>query len=150
MLVAEPTGGTVMAPPRILGLDHVVLRVTDLERARAFYCEVLGATVERWQEEPGLLQLRIGASMIDLVPLDGKLGGEHGRPPGREGINMHHYCVRIEPFDEAALRTHLALHRIDPGEVVPRFGAEGRGPSMYIADPDGNTVELKGPPFPEQ
>jgi catechol 2,3-dioxygenase-like lactoylglutathione lyase family enzyme len=140
-----------MTAPRLLGLDHVVLRVADLDRARRFYCEVLGAGVERWQEGPGLLQLRAGTAVIDLVPLDGALGREGGAPPGREGRNMHHFCLRIEEFDAAALGAHLAAHGVSPGEVAPRYGAEGRGPSMYIVDPDGNTVELKGPcPSEEQ
>jgi catechol 2,3-dioxygenase-like lactoylglutathione lyase family enzyme len=134
-----------MAAPRILGLDHVVLRVGDLARARAFYCEVLGATVERWQEGPGLLQLRVGRSMIDLVPLDGALGRAGGAAPGVEGRNMDHFCVRIEAFDEAQLRRHLAAHGIECGAVAQRYGAEGRGPSLYLTDPDGNVVELKGP-----
>jgi catechol 2,3-dioxygenase-like lactoylglutathione lyase family enzyme len=134
-----------MAMPQFLGLDHVVLRVADLERSRRFYCDALGATVERWQEPIGLLQLRVGRSMIDLVPLDGKLGREGGAGPGREGRNMHHFCLRVEPFDEAALREHLGRHGIEAGEVAQRFGAEGRGPSIYVTDPDGNTVELKGP-----
>lgn len=135
------------APPpfRVLGLDHVVLRVADLPRSRAFYCGVLGATVERWQEGPGLLQLRVGAAMIDLVPLDGELGREGGAPPGREGRNMHHFCLRIDPFEEAALRAHLLSHGVALGAVAQRYGAEGKGPSLYVTDPDGNLVELKGP-----
>ena len=134
-----------MPMPQILGLDHVVLRVADLERSRAFYCDVLGASVERWQEAIGLMQLRVGRAMIDLVPLAGKLGSEGGAAPGKEGRNMHHFCLRVEPFDERALSEHLARHGIAAGEVTRRFGAEGRGPSMYVTDPDGNTVELKGP-----
>ena len=59
---------------------------------------------------------------------------------------MDHFCVRVDPFDADAIARHLEAHGVDPGEVVPRFGAEGSGPSMYIADPEGNTVELKGPP----
>ncbi len=131
---------------RLLALDHVVLRVADLERARAFYCGVLGCAFEKWQEEFGLLQLRAGGSLIDLVSLDGKLGRMGGAPPGREGRNVDHFCLRIAPFDAAALRAHLARHGIEAGEVVQRYGAEGTGPSLYITDPDGNTVELKGPP----
>lgn len=138
-----------MAAPRILGIDHVVLRVADLERSKAFYCGALGASVERWQEPIGLMQLRIGHAMIDLVPLSGRLGAEGGGAPGREGRNMHHFCVRVEPFDEAALRAHLGAHGVAAGELARRYGAEGRGPSIYVTDPDGNTVELKGPPDPE-
>jgi glyoxylase I family protein len=134
-----------MAVIAIAALDHVVLRVADLERAKAFYRDVLGCPVEKWQPELGLLQLRAGAALIDLVPLDGKLGREGGAGPGAEGRNLDHFCVRLERFDEAALRAHLAAHGIEAGEVVQRYGAEGSGPSLYIKDPDGNTVELKAP-----
>jgi catechol 2,3-dioxygenase-like lactoylglutathione lyase family enzyme len=131
-----------------LGLDHVVLRVADVARAQAFYCDVLGANVEKVQEALGLYQLRAGTALIDLVDLEGELGKKGGAAPGSEGRNMDHLCIRIEPFDEAVIRAHLARHGIAPGEVVSRYGAEGQGPSMYITDPDGNSVELKGPPYP--
>ena len=130
----------------IAALDHVVLRVADLERAKAFYRDVLFCPVEKWQPELGLLQLRAGAALIDLVPLDGKLGREGGAGPGVEGHNLDHFCLRLERFDEAALRAHLAAHGVECGEVVQRYGAEGNGPSLYIKDPDRNTVELKAPP----
>ncbi len=122
----------------IKGLDHVVLRVADLERAIRFYCEVLGCTEERRVESIGLVQLRAGASLIDLVPADSA--------PEVAGGNMDHFCLRIEPFDEAELRVHLTAHGVEVGEVARRYGAEGQGPSLYLQDPDGNTVELKGPP----
>jgi len=131
-----------------LGLDHVVLRVADVARAQAFYCDALGANVEKVQRALGLYQLRAGTALIDLVDLEGELGKKGGAAPGSEGRNMDHLCIRIEPFDEAVIRAHLAQHGIAPGEVVSRYGAEGQGPSMYITDPDGNSVELKGPPYP--
>ncbi|HUH84138.1 MAG TPA: VOC family protein [Stellaceae bacterium] len=137
-----------MSAFRLLALDHVVLRVADLARARAFYCDVLGCNFEKWQENLGLLQLRAGSSLIDLVTLDGPLGRAGGAAPGREGRNVDHFCLRIQPFDEAALRAHLAAYGVAAGEVVERYGAEGTGPSLYLRDPDGNTVELKGPPRP--
>ena len=135
-----------MRPIAIAALDHVVLRVSDLERAKAFYRDVLFCPVEKWQPELGLLQLRAGAALIDLVPLDGKLGREGGAGPGAEGRNLDHVCLRLESFDETALRAHLVSHGIACGEIVQRYGAEGNGPSLYIKDPDGNTVELKAPP----
>ncbi len=131
---------------RILGLDHVVLRVRELEAALRFYREVLGCTLERRQEAIGLYQLRAGAALIDLVTLDGELGRQGGAGPGAQGRNMDHLALRIEPFDEPALRAHLAAHGITAGETARRYGAEGMGPSLYLQDPDGNTVELKGPP----
>ena len=122
----------------IQGLDHVVLKVADLERAVRFYCEVLGCSEERRVESIGLVQLRAGAALIDLVPAGGT--------PETGAGNMDHFCLRIEPFDEAGLRAHLAAHGVEVGEVARRYGAEGHGPSLYLQDPDGNTVELKGPP----
>lgn len=133
-------------PFRILDIDHLVLRVVDLPRMLHFYVEVLGCNIERRRDELGLLQLRAGRSMIDLVPVDGPLGRAGGAAPGAQGRNLDHFCLRIEPFDEAALRTQLAAHGLQAGPVEQRFGAEGEGPSLYLADPEGNVVELKGPP----
>ena len=134
-----------MSAPTITGLDHVVLRVTDLDRARDFYCDVLGCRVEVFQKKIGLLQLRAGDSLIDLVPVDGKLGRMGGAAPGVEGRNMDHFCLRVRPFDVGAIMAHLRHHGVDPGTVEQRYGAEGMGPSIYLKDPDGNVVELKGP-----
>jgi catechol 2,3-dioxygenase-like lactoylglutathione lyase family enzyme len=131
---------------RVLGLDHVVLRVRDLGQALRFYCEVLGCREVRRIDALGLVQLRAGSALIDLVPLDGELGRAGGAGPGREGRNLDHLALRLEHFDERELRAHLVRHGVDPGEVERRFGAEGFGPSMYVRDPDGNVVELKGPP----
>ncbi len=125
----------------IKGLDHVVLRVADLDRAIRFYCDVLGCREERRVESIGLVQLRAGAALIDLVPAGGTPGGTPGATTG----NMDYFALRIEPFEEAALRAHLKSHGVEAGEVATRYGAEGSGPSLYIQDPDGNTVELKGP-----
>lgn len=134
---------------RILRLDHLVLRVADVPRVMAFYRDVLGCPVEKIQGELGLYQLRAGDSLIDLVDLAGPLGKAGGQGPGAEGRNLDHLCLRIEPFDEAALRAHLAGHGIAVGESGSRYGAEGEGPSIYISDPEGNVVELKGPPWPK-
>jgi len=122
----------------IKGLDHVVLRVADMERALGFYRDLLGCPVERRVESIGLVQLRAGASLIDLVPADPAADPKRG--------NMDHFCLRIEPFDAEALRDYLRSRGVTVGEVARRYGAEGDGPSLYIEDPDGNTVELKGPP----
>jgi glyoxylase I family protein len=127
-------------------IDHLVLRVVDLDSMLHFYCDVLGCTIERRQDEIGLVQLRAGRSLIDLVPVDGKLGKAGGAAPGREGRNMDHFCVRVEPFDEADIRRHLEAHGIEVGPVAARYGAEGEGPSIYITDPEANVVELKGAP----
>ena len=139
-----------MAPPRIRGLDHLVLRVTDLERARTFYCDVLGCTVDHYRPKLGLMQIRAGAALIDLVPIDGKLGRAGGGAPSAQGRNMDHFCLQVEPFDAARIADHLRAHGIDPGPVEQRYGADGNGPSIYLRDPDGNTVELKGPPVSQE
>ena len=133
-------------PIRIRGLDHVLLRVRDLERSLYFYTQVLDAREERRVDRAGLIQLRAGAQLIDLVPLDGPIGRAGGRGPETEGRNVDHFALRLAAFDENRLRTHLEKHGIEPGEVNTRYGADGFGPSMYIHDPDGNVVELKGPP----
>ncbi len=135
-------------PIRILRLDHVVLRVADLERSIHFYTQVLDAREERRIDKVGLVQLRAGKQLIDLVPLEGQIGRAGGRGPGSEGRNVDHFALRIESFDEAQLRAHLDKHGVKAGEVQMRYGAEGSGPSMYVRDPDGNVVELKGPSTP--
>jgi glyoxylase I family protein len=131
---------------RLVGLDHLVLRIVDLQRMLHFYCDALGCTVEKRQDNLGLIQLRAGNALIDLVPIDGKLGRAGGAPPGKEGRNLDHFCLRVEPFDEAAIREQLARQGYTAGPVEQRFGAEGDGPSLYLTDPEGNVVELKGPP----
>ena len=133
---------------KIQQLDHLVLRVRDVDAMLRFYIDVLGCTMERRQVELGLYQVRAGASLIDFVTVDGKLGREGGAPPGLEGRNLDHFCLRIEPFDGAALRAWLIGRGAKPGEIGQRYGAQGEGPSVYLSDPEGNMVELKGPPNP--
>jgi catechol 2,3-dioxygenase-like lactoylglutathione lyase family enzyme len=126
-------------------IDHLVLRVRDLDAMVAFYGKVLGCHVERRQDEIGLVQLRAGAALVDLVPVDGKLGKAGGAAPGREGYNLDHFCFRVDPWDEAAIRAHLAACGVEAGPTESRYGAEGSGPSIYLQDPEHNTIELKGP-----
>jgi glyoxylase I family protein len=130
---------------RIGEIDHVVLRAIDIAAMQRFYCEVLGCREERRQDEIGLVQLRAGASLIDLVAVDGKLGRHGGAAPGKEGHNMDHLCLRVEDYDEAAILVHLKVHGVRVGELGSRYGAQGEGPSIYLYDPQGNMVELKGP-----
>jgi glyoxylase I family protein len=122
-----------------------VLRVRDIEAMRRFYCDVLGATHVAWRPEYGMSHLKVGRSMIDLITVDGKLGRAGGAAPGREGRNLDHLCLRVEPFDQEAIIAHLKGHGIEVGEIRRRYGAEGNGISIYLADPEGNMVELKGP-----
>lgn len=133
-------------PFEVVGLDHVVLRVADLDRAIAFYGDVLGCPVERRLDELGLVQLRAGGALIDLVGVDTPLGREGGGPVSDDGRNVDHFALALDDFDEPAIRAHLEHHEVESGKTGERYGATGSGPSIYIKDPDGNTVELKGPP----
>jgi glyoxylase I family protein len=132
-------------PFQLQQIDHVVLRVRDAAAMQAFYCDVLGCSVERRQDGIGLVQLRAGKSLIDLVPVDGKLGRMGGAAPGAEGRNMDHLCLRAEPFDREAIVAYLETHGVRVGDFGVRYGAEGEGPSQYLFDPEDNLVELKGP-----
>ncbi|TMQ04551.1 MAG: VOC family protein [Deltaproteobacteria bacterium] len=131
---------------RVLGIDHIVLRTRDVAGLIRFYCEVLGCTVEKRRDDLGLVHLRAGRSMIDLVDVAGPLGKMGGAPPGAEGKNLDHFALRIETFDGDAIRAHVTAAGATASSVMDNFGAEGNGPSLYVRDPDGNTVELKGPP----
>ena len=133
---------------RIRDIDHLVLRTDRLQEMIGFYTEVLGMSVERRLDNIGLIQLRAGRSLLDLVPVDSELGRKGGPGPGEQGRNLDHFCVRVDPFDEADIRARLQTLGVAAGPTEQRYGAEGTGPSIYIQDPDGNTVELKGPPDP--
>lgn len=130
----------------IQAIDHVVLRVVDLDKVARFYTDVLGARLEKHQEAIGLYQLRVGHALIDLVPVDGKLGSLGGAAPGAEGRNVDHICFRVLPWNGEAILAELESHGIR-AEIVSRYGAEGDGPSIYLSDPEGNNLELKGPPW---
>ena len=132
-----------MIPFSLLTLDHIVLRVADLTKSLGFYCDALGASVEKVQEDIGLWQLRAGTSLIDLIPLAGTLGARGGKGPGPEGRNLDHFALEIAPFDEDKIHAHLVHHGIAILEEGARYGAGGVGPAIYIRDPDGNIVELK-------
>lgn len=146
---ANPLQAPAALPFAVQRIDHLVLRVRDLARSIDFYGAVLGCAVVRRRDELGLAHLRAGASLIDLVSVDGPLGRKGGGAPAGDRRNLDHFCLRIDPFDEAALRAHLGRHGVPvQGAVVSNFGAEGQGPSLYIEDPDGNQIELKGPSAP--
>jgi glyoxylase I family protein len=119
----------------IKGIDHVVLRVRDIDAMRRFYCDVLGATHVAYRPRFRMSHLRVGASLIDLVAVD----------ESAEGRNMDHLCLRVEPFDQEAIVAHLTRQGVAVGKIASRYGAEGNGASIYLTDPEGNTVELKGP-----
>ncbi len=128
----------------IRGLDHLVLRTDQAEQMCAFYCDVLGCTIEReTPEEIGLVQLRAGNALIDLVRVDSQLGEMGGGAPTETENNLDHFCLQLKQVDEETIRSHLAAHGIEAGEFAARYGAQGNGMSVYIKDPDGNSVELR-------
>lgn len=128
-------------------IDHVVFRVRDMSVSVGFYANVLGLSVARERPDLGLVHMRAGKSMLDLVSVSGPLGKAGGAEPGQTGRNVDHLCLRVEPFDENAIRERLLAQGLPPPQPAKvRFGAEGEGPSLYVQDPDGNTIELKGPP----
>jgi glyoxylase I family protein len=135
-----------MLPFSVKRIDHLVFRVRDLQKSVAFYSSVLGCEPVRTRGDLGLIHVRAGASMIDLISIDGKLGRTGGAGAGVDGRNVDHLCLRIEPFIEEELTRHLKQHGIVPhAKASTNFGAEGEGPSLYFDDPDGNVIELKGP-----
>jgi len=129
----------------VQSVDHVVLRVRDVEKVGNFYIEVLGGRWDRRRPDIGLHHLRLGTLMIDLVPVDGPIGRAGGAGPGSEGRNVDHVAFRVAPWDDEAILATLRDHGI-AAEVKARYGADGDGPSIYLQDPEGNGVELKGPP----
>ena len=138
---------------QIKDMDHLVLRVRELEPMIDFYCRVIGCSVEWRRPDLGLVHLRAGTTLIDLVTVDGPTGSRRGVGPGAEGHNLDHFCLRVEGFDLDAVVKHLEANGVATGKIAPRYGAAGRGMSIYLNDPEGNGVELKGTdgtPDPQQ
>ncbi|RDU98527.1 VOC family protein [Trinickia dinghuensis] len=131
--------------PTIREIDHVVIRTADPAGMTRFYCEALGCRVEKEQPEIGLTQLRAGRSMIDLLAVGSSIDRADSGTPGG-GRNMDHLCLRVELYDPAQLIAHLTAHGARLGTEGRRYGADGYGQSIYLFDPEGNMVELKGPP----
>lgn len=128
----------------IAGIDHIVLRTTKLEEMLDFYSNVLGCKVEReTSKELGLTQLRAGSALIDLVTVDSQLGRLGGGAPGLTENNVDHFCLQLKPIRESEIKAHLQSHGIQFGDFEQRVGAQGLGSSVYIQDPEGNTVELR-------
>jgi glyoxylase I family protein len=132
-------------PFALAGIDHVLLLVSGMSEAQSFYCKVLGCTVEDQLPQFGMLQLRAGSSLIDLVDIS-TLEGAWARPKAAQGRNLDHLCLALHAHDEAALRSHLAAHGVAIVEEGRHRGARGDSLSLYVRDPSGNTIELKGPP----
>lgn len=130
-------------PISFKNIDHVVLRVRDLDVMMLFYVDTLGLSVEKIQADIGLYQLRAGDALIDLVPVDSELGKKGGPAPAADGHNMDHFCLGLADTNADAARALLQDKGVDVGPVERRYGAGGTGPSIYLQDPEGNTVELK-------
>ena len=130
-----------MAKIQIRKIDHLVLRVRDIDAMRKFYCEVLGAEHVGYRPKFAMSHLRVGDCMLDLVEAEKR--GLSAPQAGR--LNLDHFCFRVEPFDQEAIVAHLKRHNVPLGPIRDRYGAEGNGVSIYLTDPEGNTVELKGP-----
>jgi len=126
---------------KVRGVDHLVLRARNLAALERFYVDVIGLTVERRQDRLGLVQLRAGAQLIDLVDAKGLLGGPDPTDAGR---NLDHLCLNLDDFDLAAVIAHLTAHGVAVGESGRRYGAGGFGVSVYLTDPEGNGLELRG------
>ncbi|GAA0644936.1 VOC family protein [Brevundimonas lenta] len=135
----QPTTGLTVS-----GIDHIVLRVKDLPASIRFYADVLGCPVERRRDDLGLIQLRAGGSLIDLVPVDGVIGKRGGPAAGVDAHNVDHVCLRIAGFEPERVRNHLARHGVEVESEGVRYGSSGDGYSMSVTDPDGNGVELRG------
>lgn len=131
-------------PLNVKRIDHVVIRVERLEEMINFYTEVLGCSHERGPGAFGLAQLRAGDSLIDLLDAGSEFGSKSGRKPEHEAPNMDHVCLRISPWEDEAILSHLKKHNVAHGPIEQRYGADGKGPSLYLRDPEGNSIELKG------
>ena len=128
----------------IAAIDHIVLRTSKIDDMLDFYCNVLGCTVERETAiRTGLTQLRAGNALIDLVTVDSELGRMGGGAPTEAENNLDHFCLQLKPISEKEIGEHLLEHGIIVGSFHDRYGSQGVGKSIYIKDPEGNTVELR-------
>jgi catechol 2,3-dioxygenase-like lactoylglutathione lyase family enzyme len=141
---AEPAGKST-PPFRLEGIDHILLLVDGMKPAVQFYSGVLGCTVQDQLPQYGMLQLRAGSALIDLVDISVP-EASWAKPPVAGGRNVDHLCLALAAHDEGALRRHLARHRVEIIEEGVHGGSRGESLSLYVRDPSGNVIELKGPP----
>jgi glyoxylase I family protein len=133
------------APPfTLVGLDHVVFLVDDMARAVDFYARVLGCTPGYSYPKLGMEQVWCGAALIVLWDITHP-GAAAAVPPVAGGRNVDHVCIATSTFDHAAMRAHLAAQGVEIEREAFHGGARGMGHSVYIRDPWGNRLELKGP-----
>ena len=133
----------------LAGLDHVVLRCRDLGKMKHFY-SALGCRLVKQNTAVGIWHYTCGGStLIDLIAVNGPLGGKKGEPPvPDQAHNVDHICIKVDPWVEADIKAHLLHMGVEAEETATRFGADGSGPSIYIEDPEGNGIELKGRVWP--
>lgn len=131
-------------PINITHIDHFVLRARDINVLIDFYCNVLGCRIERAPGSFGIAQLRAGKALIDIADANSAFGKQGGALPDGVAPNVDHICLFVSPWDEQAIVNTLSKYHVEFGEVNNRYGASGVGPSIYLKDPEGNTLELKG------
>ncbi len=137
---------TASKPPfSLVGIDHVVLLVNDLDRAMRFYQQVLGCQPGYSYPRIGMEQVWCGNALIVLWDTTHP-GATSAVPPVEGGRNMDHVCIARGPFDHDAFRAHLRAHGVEIVQEAFHGGARGQGNSFYVLDPFGNKLELKGPP----
>lgn len=131
-------------PFTLTGFDHVVYLVDDMPRALQFYQEVLGCVPGYSYPALGMEQLWCGSCLIVLWDTTHP-GAASAIPPVAGGRNVDHLCIATSPFAPQALRDHLTAHGVAIEREATHGGARGMGHSVYILDPFGNKLELKGP-----
>lgn len=132
-------------PFSLVGIDHIVLLVDDMNKALTFYYDVLGCRHGYSYPALGMEQLWCGSALIVLWDTTHP-GAKTAVPPVSGGRNVDHICIATGPFDHDALRVHLELHGVTIDREAFHGGARGMGHSFYIYDPFGNKLEIKGPP----
>ena len=135
-----------MAKIKIIGLDHIVLNVGDIDRSLMFYTEVLGLTGERVDEfrsgKVGFPSVRINAgTIIDLFPRKDRADNSTAK---KVDGNLNHFCLVVGAENFVAVLDDLQQRKIVIREgPVSRWGAQGQATSVYFLDPDGNEIEIR-------
>ncbi len=129
---------------KIKRLDHLVIKTINIKEMTSFYCFILGYKIQRDSlKETGLLELSAGESMIDLF--DSRHESNLNTFSSESKNNtIDHFCILLDNFDETDIKVHLKSFGVECSEIEMNYGSSGYGPSIYIHDPDGNKVELKG------
>ena len=143
-MVIDGRTETVPLPFTLVGIDHVVFLVDDMERALGFSFDVLGCRPGYSYPALGMEQVWCGSSLIVLWDITHP-GARSAVPPVAGGRNVDHVCIATGPFDHGELRAHLARHGVEIEREALHGGARGMGQSFYVRDPFGNTLEIKGP-----